>query len=89
MRLRTKSESVTLFLHGPPAANDQVLTPEELAQFQRQLSMPSEYSVIEKYQDLYKQCAFHGEILPPSWALQQLVCAWKVLRRSEKRKVKR
>jgi hypothetical protein len=64
-----------------PPESDPVLTRDDLAEFSRRLSMLSPDGVEGVYRTAYKDCAFDGKRLPPAAAIQQLVAAWKVLRR--------
>jgi hypothetical protein len=54
---------------------------EDLAEFTRRLSMLSIPGVEGAYQTAYADCRFDGKRLPPAAAIQQLVAAWKVLRK--------
>jgi hypothetical protein len=55
------------------------MTPEELEQKRRELSMLSEYSVQEQYKRAYEACRLEGERLPRPRAIQELVQIWKQL----------
>jgi hypothetical protein len=58
-----------------------MLSREELAEFTRRLSMLSVPGVEGMYQTAYRDCAMVGKKIPPAAAIQQLVAAWKVLRK--------
>jgi hypothetical protein len=58
-----------------------ILSREELAEFTRKLQMLSDDGVERIYETTYRECAFKERILPPAAAIQQLVAAWKVLRK--------
>jgi len=60
---------------------ESILSREELADYSRRLSMLSVPGVEKIYQDAHRDCAYTGKVLPPAAAVQQLVCAWRVLRR--------
>jgi hypothetical protein len=62
-----------------------VLTPEELQEFSRRLSMLSVQGIETAYQTAYSECRFDGKTLPPAAAVQQLVAAFKVLRKIRSR----
>jgi hypothetical protein len=64
-----------------------IMSREALAEFSRRLSMLSEPGVEAVYQTAYKDCAFDGRRLPSSAAIQQLVAAWKVLRRFRRKRL--
>jgi hypothetical protein len=59
---------------------ERILTKEELAEFERKLSMLSDPGVGNMYQGAYQDCRYDGKVLPPS-AVQRLVAAWRVLRK--------
>jgi hypothetical protein len=65
--------------HRPES--ETILTREQLAEFTRQLQMLSDDGVERIYETTYGECAFKERILPPAAAIQQLVAAWKVLRK--------
>ena len=54
---------------------------EELAEFSRRLSMLSADGVEGVYRTAYPDCRYDGNRIPPAAAVQQLVAAWKVMRR--------
>lgn len=57
------------------------MTREELAEFTRRLSMLSADGVEGVYRTAHQDCRLEGQRVPPAAALQQLVAAWRVLRR--------
>jgi hypothetical protein len=63
-----------------------ILSREELADYARRLSLLSVSSVEDVYQTAHRDCAYTGKVLPPAAAVQQLVCAWRVLRRIHRAK---
>jgi hypothetical protein len=58
-----------------------ILSREDLIEFQRHLSMLSIPGVEGVYNTAHNDCRYDGKRLPPAAAIQQLVTAWKVLRR--------
>jgi hypothetical protein len=62
--------------------SDTVLSQLELEEFSRRLSMLSVQGIETAYQTAYAECHFDGKTLPPTAAVQQLVAAWKVLRKT-------
>ena len=58
-----------------------VLSREDLAEFTRRLTMLSVPGIESTYQTAYADCRFDGKKLSPAAAVQQLVAAWKVLRK--------
>jgi hypothetical protein len=61
--------------------SEPMMTRADLAEFSRRLSMLSPDGAEGVYRTAYKDCAFDSKRLPPAAAIQQLVAAWKVLRR--------
>ena len=67
------------------AGHPEIETPlsrEELGEFVRRLSMLSVDGVEGTYRTAHAECRYDGKRPPPAAAVQQLVAAWKVLRRS-------
>ena len=65
--------------------DEPILSREELSEFSRRLSMLSTDGVESTYRTAYADCRYDGKRIPPAAAVQQLVAAWKVLRRVRKR----
>ena len=65
--------------------SEPILSKEDLEEFRRHLAMLSIPGVEGVYKTAYNDCHFDGKTLPPPAAIQQLVTAWKVLRRIRKR----
>jgi hypothetical protein len=63
-----------------------ILSREELTDYSRRLSMLSVSGVEGVYQTAHRDCAYIGKVLPPAAAIQQLVCAWRVLRKIHRAK---
>jgi hypothetical protein len=68
-----------------PVEFDRPLTEAELKERVRQLSMLSIHHVADAYRRAYEACRMEGDRLPRASAVQELVAAWKVLRRSRMR----
>jgi hypothetical protein len=66
---------------GRPDRDDreEVFTEKEIKELRRGLSLLSASSVMDFYRDAWKECA--AERRPGARAMQQLVTAWKILRR--------
>jgi hypothetical protein len=60
---------------------ERILSKEELAEFERKLSMLSDPGVVDQYQSAYQDCRYDGRVLPQPSAVQRLVAAWRVLRK--------
>jgi len=58
-----------------------VMTREQLAEFTRRLSMLSVDGVEGVYKTAHQDCRLERDRVPPPAAVQQLVAAWRVLRR--------
>lgn len=65
--------------HRP--GSEPIMSREDLSEFTRRLSMLSVDGIEGTYRTAYKDCAYDGHKIPPAAAVQQLVAAWKVLRR--------
>ena len=65
---------------------DQPLTPGELADLVRRLSLLSPYDVQQAYRRAHQQCCMPGELLPRAAAIQEMVAAWKIMRRWKRRR---
>ncbi len=63
-----------------PAEFDKPLSRDQLAQLTRRLAVLSPLHVQRAYRDAYVRCAMNGDLLPPAAAVQEMVCAWKLLR---------
>lgn len=66
--------------------SESVLSRDELAEFTRRLALLSVPGVEGVYQTAHNECRFVEKRLPPAAAVQQLVAAWKVLRRMHRAK---
>ena len=62
-----------------------ILSREELREFSRRLQMLSISGVEGTYRAAHADCRLEDKRLPQAAAIQQLVAAWKVLRKSRKR----
>ena len=60
---------------------DPILSREDLAEFTRRLTMLSPDGVEGVYRTAHRESAYDGKKIPPAAAVQQLVAAWRVLRR--------
>ena len=60
---------------------DRAMSREQLEELARNLAMLSDDGVRRAYQIAYQDCRLIGEKLPPATAVQQLVVAWKRLRK--------
>jgi len=61
---------------------------EDLAEFRRHLSLLSTDGIEGIYQTAYTDCRLDRSRFPPAAAIQQLVAAWKVLRKIRAKKVR-
>jgi hypothetical protein len=61
---------------------EKVWSREDLREIMRNLSVLGEHGVREFYQRAYRECAIiNSHSLPPARAVQELVQAWKQLRK--------
>jgi len=67
----------------PESSNrEEVLSRNDLKELMRNLSLLSEHAVLDFYQSAYRECAIiNSRTFPPARAIQQLVQAWKLLRK--------
>jgi hypothetical protein len=64
---------------------EQIWSREDLKEIMHNLSLLSEHGVREFYQRAYRECAIiNSRTFPPARAIQELVQAWKQLRRWRK-----
>jgi hypothetical protein len=59
---------------------ERVMTKQELEELRNNLLRLHASSVEGVYQTAHRDCAIVGNKFPPACAIQQLVCAWRVLR---------
>jgi hypothetical protein len=69
----------------PNLEKERVLSEAELGQLRDNLEHLSESGVREFYQHAYRDCAIIGGHFPAAVSIQQLVAAWKQLRKWRKR----
>jgi len=61
---------------------EKIWSAEDLKEIGRNLALLSEHAVREVYQRAYRECAIiNGSTFPPARAIQELVQAWKQLRK--------
>lgn len=61
---------------------EEVWNRDDLKEIARNLALLSEHGVREFYQRAYRECAIiNGRTFPPARAVQELVTAWKQLRK--------
>jgi hypothetical protein len=63
---------------------ERVLTEEDLKQLQENLAHLSEPGVRELYMRAHRECSLIGQHVPDAVSMQQLVQAWKQLRKWRK-----
>ena len=65
--------------------SEAIWTSEDLKEIMHNLSLLSEHGVREFYQRAYRECAIiNSHTFPPARAVQELVQAWKQLRKWRK-----
>ena len=58
------------------------LSQEELSQLRRKLQTMSLTGLYDFYRAAYYRCRLEGNAIPPTRAIQELVQAWKAIRKS-------
>ena len=68
-----------------PAAREEIWTLAQLEQIAHNLSLLSEHGVRDFYDRAYRECRIiNSQTFPPARAIQELVQAWKQLRKRRK-----
>jgi hypothetical protein len=70
----------------PNFPKDVVLTEAELKELQRRLSLRSPSHVEDFYREAHRECCLNDKTFPVARAIQQLVQAWKQLRKWRRQK---
>lgn len=65
---------------------DKPLTPDELKELHRRMALLSPHHVQLAYRNAHKDCQMDGDVLPRASALQELVTAWKLMRKWKRRR---
>jgi hypothetical protein len=78
-----KANSATLVRYGTAsgARQEKIWTEQELKEIARNLALLSVQGVREFYERAYRECRISGRDFPPARAVQELVQAWKQLRK--------
>ena len=80
-----KVESSVMARRPDPGKREHMWTREDLKEIIHNLSLLSEHGVREFYQRAYRECAIiNSHTFPPTRAIQELVQAWKQLRKWRK-----
>jgi len=64
-----------------PQVDELILSWEDLARLKHRLAMFSHSSLRDFYNDAYARCALCSDRVPSAAAIQELVQAWKLLRK--------
>ena len=78
-RWRRNGETATLVSVDKPDKN--TLSRQDLADLQRKLATMSITGLQDFYRSAYYRCRLESAALPPARAVQELVTAWKALRK--------
>src|SRR5246127_1199595 len=74
--------STIMARHLDPNKGEEIWTREDLKKIMRNLSLLSEHGVREFYERAYRECRIiSSHTFPPARAVQELVQAWKQLRK--------
>jgi hypothetical protein len=65
----------------PELGEEKIWSSEELKEIARNLALLSAQGVREFYERAYRECRISGRDFPPARAVQELVQAWKQLRK--------
>jgi hypothetical protein len=65
----------------PEFGKEKIWTEQELKEIARNLALLSAQGVREFYERAYRECRISGRDFPPARAVQELVQAWKQLRK--------
>jgi hypothetical protein len=65
----------------PEFGKEKIWTDQELKEIARNLALLSVQGVREFYERAYRECRISGRDFPPARAVQELVQAWKQLRK--------
>jgi hypothetical protein len=79
-RTKGKSDKKKVMVRRPET--ERILSREELLEFRRRLSLLSIDGVEGTYRTAYANCRLEKNRVPPAATIQQLVAAWKVLRKT-------
>lgn len=80
-RINSESARMLLMARRPEFGQEKIWTREELKEITRNLALLSVQGVREFYERAYRECRISGRDFPPARAVQELVQAWKQLRR--------
>jgi len=69
----------------PDLGEEKIWTREELKQIAHNLALLSVNGVREFYERAYRECRISARDFPPARAVQELVQAWKLLRKRRRR----
>jgi uncharacterized protein YqeY len=69
----------------PTVENERVLSREDIKQLRDNLAHLNESGVRDLYQRAHRECALIGSNFPDALSIQQLVQAWKQLRKWRRR----
>ncbi len=73
--------------YRPDASEREVpLTREQVQEMHRKLMRLAPSQVYQAYVDAYERCRMDRDVLPHASAVQELVVAWKVLRKWRRRR---
>lgn len=64
-----------------PPVQKETLTPDDLVALGKKLSTMSVTAVLDFYRAAYSRCKLDGDSVPAARAIQELVQAWKHIRR--------
>jgi hypothetical protein len=84
-RINSESARLALMARRPEFGEEKIWTREELKEIAHNLALLSVQGVRDFYDRAYRECRLSGRDFPPARAVQELVQAWKLLRKWRKR----
>jgi len=77
--------SFPVMARRPDLSEEKIWTPEELKEIAHNLALLSVRGVRDFYERAYRECRISDRDFPPARAVQELVQAWKLLRKWRRR----
>ena len=82
---RRKWYTAAIVARRPEPGQEKIWTREELKEIAHNLALLSVQGVRDFYERAYRECRVSGRDFPPARAVQELVQAWKLLRKWRRR----
>ena len=82
---RRRWYTAAIVARRPEPGQEKIWTREELKEIAHNLALLSGQGVRDFYERAYRECRVSGRDFPPARAVQELVQAWKLLRKWRRR----